>query len=161
MAFVDMTNFFRTSKFNPHEELYPFLYNVDMAVGPGAPNRYDDVMLVQYFMNRILPKLPWAGFDNAQLVLDGKFGRQTANWILSFQQQLRKYYHWVNNVVVDGRVDKHPPGGRRLYVNYMIRVLNMFYVWLNSDIPFDNIPSYDPGVPPVLMPIFRMQRTRG
>ena len=68
------------------------VYNVDAAVGPGCPNRTDDVLLVQYFLK--------ACFDNPQaftppfgppppgppLTVDGMAGQITFRWIDHFQK---------------------------------------------------------------------------
>jgi len=83
----------------------PFYYDVDMAVGPNAPNRQDDVMLVQYFLRevyrhaRTLQISRPAGRD---MTVDGRFGRTTALWITDFQREIRSQGFPVR---VDGRVD--------------------------------------------------------
>jgi hypothetical protein len=80
----------------------PF-YNLDQAVGPGAPNQRTDVLLVQFFLRELfkqpdlLPDKP-----PGDLAVDGIFGPVTAQWINRYQKQLlRKGF----SVQADGRVD--------------------------------------------------------
>jgi len=81
----------------------PF-YNVDGAVGPGCPNKRTDVMLVQFFLHEIYdhptqkPNKP-AGPD---IGISGNFDATTAQWILHFQNQVKRIGHRIST---DGRVD--------------------------------------------------------
>lgn len=70
----------------------PFV-NVEHAVGRGAPNRRDDVKLVQYLLNAI-------GY---RLVPDGFCGPKTQRAIQEFQEKMRAS---GTRTVPDGRVDR-------------------------------------------------------
>ena len=88
-------------------------YNVNTAVGKGAPNRRDDVLLVQYFLREIFKGVSaFKGdpFPGGALAVDGRSGPQTVAAIRHFQKvaQKRKIA-----TAQDGRVD--PPVGERFY----------------------------------------------
>jgi len=80
----------------------PF-YNVDFAVGPNAINKRTDVMLVQFFLREIYnhPSLI-ATKPPGTMVVDGLCGPITSQWILHFQQDVKKH---GKSVLIDGRVD--------------------------------------------------------
>jgi hypothetical protein len=80
-----------------------FIYNVTMAVGPvdTAPNRPDDVMLVQYLLKTIVRVGLWTPPTLSKpFPVDGRMGPDTAAWIKDYQ--LIK--HRVANQ--DGRIDR-------------------------------------------------------
>jgi len=84
------------------------IYNVNMAVGKNAPNRKDDVMLVQYMLKRIYEKPVYerAALSKPQsvMVVDGFLGPITIQWITRFQLDARDRFGF--RVVIDGRVDR-------------------------------------------------------
>ena len=98
MAFVELSA----------EPKLRFFYNVHAAVGPGAPNRRDDVLLVQHLLRQIYsrpvsfapPLVPLAG---PPLVVDGMAGPVTFQWIVHFQKEGKAR---GNNIATDGRVDR-------------------------------------------------------
>jgi len=75
-----------------------------VAVGTNAPNKRDDVLLVQYFLKRIYekPEDQQLSRPSTPMVVDGYFGPTTRNWILMFQ---RDYESYCAPVFADGRVD--------------------------------------------------------
>jgi hypothetical protein len=84
------------------------IYNVSMAVGRNAPNRKDDVMLVQYMLKRIYEKPVYkkGTFSKQQtvMVVDGLCGPITIQWITRFQLDCRNGFG--HSIAVDGRVDR-------------------------------------------------------
>jgi hypothetical protein len=83
----------------------PSFYNVTMAVGPGCPNRRDDVMLVQYLLNEVFTapgRSDFNDFGNA-IAVDGLCGPITNGAIRKFQNMLRRK---GINIATDGRVDR-------------------------------------------------------
>ena len=84
-------------------DLDPF-YNVTMAVGPlgTAPNRRDDVMLVQYLLTNLEGtidiRLPRG--TAKRLHVNGRMGPDTAAWIKAYQDSLN------DKISKDGRVDR-------------------------------------------------------
>ena len=96
---------FRDSTDNP---VLPMYYNVTMAVGSpkNAPNRRDDVLLVQYFLREIYRNpLGKTSFQKPKgvMVADGWWGPVTARWVLHFQQESRNA---GKPVACDQRVDR-------------------------------------------------------
>jgi hypothetical protein len=80
-----------------------FIYNVTMAVGPPgtAPNRRDDVMLVQYLLTTLVRVGLWVPPTlSKRFHVDGRMGTDTAAWIEDYQ--LTKY----RVLTRDGRVDR-------------------------------------------------------
>ena len=83
---------------------FPF-YNLDSAVGPHAPNRQADVMLVQFFLRELArdqtvapqtrPKSP--------ITVDGMYGPSLGQWILWFQNAMNAKR--PGGTLADGRVD--------------------------------------------------------
>ena len=89
-------------------------FNVTMAVGPGAANRRDDVMLVQYLLKRIYdhPERfdpPIHRPSGQDMTINGHFGRTTATWITHFQREVSS--RGGAPIRADGRVDKSDSGG--------------------------------------------------
>ena len=101
-----------------------FIYNVTMAVGPPgtAPNRPDDVMLVQYLLKTIVRVGLWVPPTLSKpFPADGRMGPDTAAWIQDYQ--LTK--HRV--AVQDGRID------RALGVNASLAHRVYTIIFLNND----------------------------
>jgi hypothetical protein len=101
-----------------------FFYNVTMAVGPvgRAPNRPDDVMLVQYLLTTLVRVGLWVPPTlSKRFLVDGRMGPDTAAWITDYQ--LIK--HRV--VVQDGRID------RALGVNASLAHRVYTIIHLNND----------------------------
>jgi hypothetical protein len=91
-------------------KIEPF-YNVDLAVGPHAPNKQTDVLLVQYFLKKIYADQPFRARKSPNtLKLDGRFGPILQSFIVDFQTIYRQSGGYVH---VDGRVD--PMRGSRPY----------------------------------------------
>jgi hypothetical protein len=80
------------------------IYVVTHAVGRNATNKRDDVLLVQYFLKKIYDKPGKASLTRptTPMVVDGYFGTITRNWILMFQNDLKRLGY---SVWADGRVD--------------------------------------------------------
>lgn len=151
MAFVDHLD---GSEIIPGEGWDGHIFNVNMAVGPAAANRWDDVMLVQYLLKRIYaspssfnpPLHPPAGDS---IKVDGRFGRSTARWINHFQRE-------VNDrggvpIRPDGRVDKSDSGGISSISQtvYTIVALNKGLETVDPDAFRD--PTLDMECPPQLL----------
>jgi hypothetical protein len=92
---------------------FPFLYNVEMWVGPdqNAPNQRDDVMLVQYCLKHIYtmrwrqdPPFPWPPHPG-DIEVDGYWGPTTRRWINQFQRDVLAR---GRKTATDGRVDAVP-----------------------------------------------------
>jgi len=82
MAFVD-------SSLELGEEMdtqYPYIYNVNYAVGYGKINVRDDVLLVQYFLKKIWDKHKYQATPPPGVMkVDGFMGPTTHRWIKNFQ----------------------------------------------------------------------------
>jgi hypothetical protein len=103
-------------------DLDPF-YNVTMAVGPvgTAPNRRDDVLLVQYLLTNIVGTVDnWVPPKSAKrLHVNGRMGSDTAAWIKSYQDSLD------DQIAKDGRVDRAlGAAGSISHTRYTILFLN-------------------------------------
>ena len=91
--------------------LFP-LYNIDHPVGPGKPNRQDDVRLVQalfieasrFDVNDWLREVPP---QSRSLATSGRFDETLAIWILTFQGWAAKNFGRAN-FKVDGIIDPMP-----------------------------------------------------
>ena len=85
-----------------------WLFNVDYAVGPGASNRWDDVMLVQHFLNTVMARFDLRDAKGNRITTylkrDGLFGRHTAEAILGYQNNAKAVRGLV--ITADGRVDR-------------------------------------------------------
>jgi hypothetical protein len=83
----------------------PFdFYNVDMAVGPGAPNVEADVMLVQFLLKHFFEMADRkAQAPRGRMKVDGIVGPITLRWITAFQERMRRQ---GIPMATDGRIDK-------------------------------------------------------
>jgi hypothetical protein len=123
-------------------------YNVDMAVGPNAPNRRDDVLLVQYMLKRVYERPVYKKLtlspQQGTMSVDGISGPITARWIRHFQSDVRTA---GGSVVVDGRIDRALPGGAASIsgTEYTIFWLNDAFRGHYPEI-FNNMPVH-PDVP--------------
>jgi hypothetical protein len=140
-----------------------FFYNVTMAVGPPgtAPNRHDDVMLVQY----LLKNLVRAGIYvpptlSKPFPVDGQMGPDTAAWIADYQLTKHRILR-----VLDGRIDRalavHTP---RVQQTYTIIHLNMDFesAWLfrTGSVEAFKALEDDPEAPALLRKVIRQSRAR-
>jgi len=107
----------------------PF-YNVDDAVGPGCPNKRTDIMLVQFFLHEIYnhPSQKQNRPPGADIEISGDFDATTAQWILHFQNQVKRI---GRAIFADGRVD-HAKGEQYTrssisQTQYTITHLNISY----------------------------------
>ena len=105
------------------------IYNINSAVGPGAPNRRDDVFLVQYFLREAFKGLLAFQQEPGVVSVDGIAGSQTFAAILHFQKVTKKL-GTGQAISTDGRVD--PPVGEQtlgsiLHTKYTIIFLNQAY----------------------------------
>jgi hypothetical protein len=140
------------------------MYNVELSVGPNSANHPEDVLLVQFFLQRIAvwdlrtSQFAWSDYRKPDvekplgfqdLGLDGKFGSSTAAAILAFQTKYRGQYA----VFADGRVDRAVANASSKNVS-TIYLLNFLYSSILLDRPFDNIASHDHSVPTRLVPLF-------
>jgi len=117
---------------------FHLFYNVDAAVGKNAPNRKDDVLLVQY----LLKNASTLGFPQVfqwnvlNYPLAGVWDR---NWQSLLEVYTETEIGAGNKMVADGRVDR-PAGGRVSgpvhHRQYTIVVLNLRYAIVRpSDYP--------------------------
>jgi peptidoglycan hydrolase-like protein with peptidoglycan-binding domain len=86
-------------------ELPTGCYNLNRAVGPGAPNRPDDVMLVQLLLKKVYARNRGLTVPPGRMVVDGFFGPITHAWIRQFQRQAK--FDKDCNVALDGVVDRY------------------------------------------------------
>lgn len=79
-------------------------YNIHAAVGPGAPNRRDDVLLVQYLLRECFKSKSFVAnpFPGGVVSVDGAAGQQTFAAIRHFQAVGKAKGY---NLAQDGRVD--------------------------------------------------------
>ena len=83
----------------------PFFFNVHEAVGPGAPNRHGDVLLVQTMLAGILND-PSYGYRET-VPTTGISDAATGRAILQFQRSFRRMVHRATGYrdgATDGRV---------------------------------------------------------
>jgi hypothetical protein len=124
------------------------------VIGPGgsytvgsasAPNRHDDVMLVQFFLKRLFDHEKVA-FGPLPLDIDGFCGPITVQWIQNFQRMLKQK---GNPTSVDGRIDRAEDVMSSISKTiYAIVQLNAKYKFHRPDL-FDHI-EFDPQCPPLL-----------
>lgn len=93
MAFIESTT----------DQRIPVIYNVTHAVGADAPNKSDDVQLVQALLLMVYTNQSGVRMPQGNLTVDGFCGPITKNWILKFQLDLRGA---GLSVVADRRVDR-------------------------------------------------------
>jgi hypothetical protein len=114
---------FRDSKTCADNKLSSF-YNLNMAVGPGCPNRQDDVMLVQFLLKQFYAAPDRQGTAPVgEMKVDGMWGPTTARWILAFQLRM-KHHHGA--IFADGRVDP-----ARSFVSSISHTVYTI-IWLNG-----------------------------
>lgn len=104
------------------------IYNINSAVGPGAANRRDDVLLVQYLLQEAF-KGPSFQKEPGSVSVDGRPGPQTFAAILHFQKVTKKLGKG-QSITTDGRVD--PPVGEQTLgsiskTKYTIIFMNQAY----------------------------------
>jgi hypothetical protein len=140
-----------------------YFYNVSYAVGPvgTAPNRREDVLLVQYFLKNIAGTVVvgpgwkrWEPPKTAQpLLVDGWMGSVTAAWIKSYQDSLKLLYK-------DGRVDRALGVWTSItQTMYTIVLLNHHF----QNAQFEKFKSLEDDVdaPAELRSAIRLSRKRG
>ena len=116
-------------------QLHHLVYNIDAAVGKGAPNRRDDVLLVQYLLKNA-STLGFPQVFNWSLLnypLNGVWDR---NWQGLLQAYIDADSGIGNKMVSDGRIDAVPDGrvsGPIHHRQYVIVVLNLKYSIVRSD----------------------------
>jgi hypothetical protein len=145
------------------ERFYPYLYNVDLGVGPShhQPNCRDDVMLVQYLLRRVYEKAqeaqpplnPNAGsawcsgqlVSITQLKVDGNWGTQTQSAIEQFQLELQKR---GINIAADGCVDPEKEGHSTLAFSKTSQTISWLnkYFWMLWSLLAPNV-AHDPECP--------------
>src|SRR5689334_9053955 len=76
------------------------IFNTDYPVGPGCPNRRDDVLLVQYMLAIWLQHQPRVPPQiRAPMKMDGYWGEITKSFLKAFEER------YPTLVLPDGRVD--------------------------------------------------------
>ena len=89
------------------------LYNIDQPVGPGKPNKHDDVRLVQALFIEVsrFDANDWLRDVPAQarsLTTSGLFDDTLKQWILAFQRWAVKNFGGGDNFKADGIIDPMP-----------------------------------------------------
>ncbi len=123
-------------------------YNVNFAVGLPAPNKRDDVLLVQWLLHRVYADHPFfVPPDGGDLAIDGFIGKQTVRWVTAFQADVRRL---GQPCALDGRVDSARKSvGSISKTPYTILWLNAALRSANPAVFED--PGSDPDLPPELM----------
>ncbi len=110
---------------------------ISHSVGWGNYNFYEEVIMVQYLLNKCAGK--------KILKTDGLFGSKTAKAIKDFQNSTN--YFFIGGLKADGRVSAMD--GSRAYTgsgdNYTIHLLNWMF-FCEKRIYFDD-PRMDPDLP--------------
>ena len=130
---------------------YADFYNVSYAVGMGCRNWEEDVMMVQFFLQKIYEhedmrkKTP-----RGSMSVDGKCGPITRNWILKFQLDVRTDGY---DALPDGIVDKAGNAKSNEITSisntrYIIRAMNNFL--RKKQRPLYSTLPVNPAVPPLL-----------
>jgi hypothetical protein len=124
------------------------VYNVNYAVGTRAPNKRDDVLLVQWMLHRVFTDHPsFVPPDADDLAIDGWIGPRTVKWIKAFQVTVRRF---GRPCALDGRVDSaRKSEGSVSKAPYTILWLNGELLVANPTVFSD--PSIDPDMPPELL----------
>ncbi|HLJ49559.1 MAG TPA: peptidoglycan-binding domain-containing protein [Bryobacteraceae bacterium] len=116
MAFIDF--FYAYGSDDARFSGTHWIYNVHAPVGFGAPNRHEDVAVVQ----TLLSGLARGVTGMRPMVIDGKFGPETHKQLLVYQKYVASQ---GARVVVDGRVDRaRGESGSISHCRYSIRYLN-------------------------------------
>jgi len=108
---------------------YADFYNVSYAVGMGCPNWDEDVMMVQFFLQKIYEHEDMKKHTpQGSMTIDGKCGPITRNWILKFQLDVRTQGY---DALPDGIVNKAGNAKSNEYTSisntqYIIRAMNNF-----------------------------------
>jgi hypothetical protein len=123
-------------------------YNVNFAVGVKAPNKRDDVFLVQWMLHRVYADTPsLQAPPPGDIDIDGWIGRQTVQWILAFQRDVRRF---GNACAINGRVDSaRQAQGSISKAPYTILWLNSAFLAANSTV-YTN-PASDTSCPQELL----------
>ena len=154
MAFID------TDMDNP--EGFATFYNLTKAVGNGCTNLKEDVMVVQFFLNRYyLKDKRDSPISKNPLKVDGLYGPKTRARIIQFQNDAKNA---GSSVIVDGVVNK--AGNARSNwessisrTNYVIRLLNNT-LRRNDSFVYNSLP-YNQEVPPELRLAFLQMHAEG
>jgi len=87
------------------------VYNVNLPVGPGQPNRPDDVKLVQTMLIEVTKAL-LEDWDKppTPLMCDGRYSENLRQWIIAFQKRAAEALG--GKIAVDGKVDPMPMKGK-------------------------------------------------
>src|SRR4051794_36129347 len=123
-------------------------YNVNFAVGPRAPNKRDDILLVQWLLHRVYADHPLLTPPApGDIATDGFVGPQTVEWITAFQADVRRL---GRPCALDGRVDSARKSvGSISLAPYTILWLNSAFRAANPAVFAD--PGSDPDMPGELM----------
>lgn len=130
---------------------------VEQAVGSGAPNRREDVYLVQFLL-RVAGE-DAGGFKaikppNAPpITIDGFFGEETRVWIKFYQEEVNRRQN-INVLNPDGRVDPPKLGhlkGSLTHTTYTAIDLNVAYRSRRGDaFPVEKDPHFPTAIKPHL-----------
>jgi hypothetical protein len=87
---------------------YICLYNLDKPVGLGQMNYRLDVLLVQYLLNAVYKKKPWAA-PPTPLLCDGLYSPNLTQWIKSYQTYIKSKggYSWAVDGIVNPQKSPH------------------------------------------------------
>ncbi|HEX8250043.1 MAG TPA: hypothetical protein VF599_17855 [Pyrinomonadaceae bacterium] len=130
---------------------YADFYNVNQAVGMGCPNWSEDVMVVQFFLQKIYEHADWKPFQpKGAMKVDGKCDPVTRSWILKFQSDARDS---GTNLYPDGIVNKagNAVSNQKAAITgttYTIRSMNNFL--RHNQKPLYSTLPVNPAVPPLL-----------
>ena len=151
MAFIDEDS--------ENSEKNADFYNVNQAVGLGCPNWSEDVMLVQFFLQRVYMDNEWKPkTPKGTMKVDGLCGPITRNWILKFQIDARNDGF---NTHPDGIVNKagNATSNQKTSISnteYSIRGLNNFLRIMQKPL-YSTLP-FNQEVPPLLRLAFLQMR---
>lgn len=156
----------RTSQ-RPEEDIVPrvylsalkqvsdVLYVVDQGVGAGAPNRREDVLLVQLLLRGLTTpgggEAPYLPPGQPLIRVDGACGAQTITYIKFFTAENSRRFNGAPRSH-DGRVDPIVPGqatGSLSGVIYTILALNITYATMRGAQTHNDLRK-DPNFPPDL-----------
>jgi hypothetical protein len=124
-------------------------YNVNFAVGSNAPNKRDDVLLVQWMLHRIYIDDPrFAPGPDRDIRMDGWIGPQTIRWITAFQRAIRRL---GLRCLVDGRVDSARVSSEGSVSKTVYTIMWMNEALLESNPTVFGDATLDPSCPPELL----------